>query len=193
MSLQLRSVQLTPDDILKELIMDVLPSVLDGPHEVIASSLPFEGSHILALDAGRGPTVVSYDGRDGGRALLAGLGAIEGLADNRALLYRLYPGLFGGSLGGGAVFRIEAVHLITLAPTPPPGGVYLERALPLLSAYTFRILEIRGDVGLLLEACPCRRETTAVTGGLSAIAPASPFRTGGTALSAEEERYFREA
>lgn len=192
MSPQLRPVSLTADEILEELVTDSLPNILGSPHEVIASSLPFEGNHILALDAAQRPTLVSYDGRDGGRALLTGLGVLEGLTENRAIFCRLYPGLFTKGGGDGPMFRIEDVRLITLSPTPPPGGVHLQQALPSLYPHTFRLLEVDGEIGLLLEAPLPRAQMAGTSGETAPPAPKAPFRTGTTALSAEEERYFAE-
>ena len=192
MSSQLRPLSLTADEILYKLVRDSLPNILGSSHEVIASNLPFEGNHILALDATQQPALVSYDGRDGGRALLTGLGVLEGLTENQAILCRLYPGLFNENGSDGLTFGIEDVRLITLSPTPPPGGVHLQRALPFLCPYTFRLLEVDGEIALLLEAPLPWAETAGTRGETAPAAPRATFRTGATALSAEEERYFAE-
>lgn len=189
---QLKPVTLTPSDILNELIVDSLGNVLGVNHEVIASSLPFDGNHILAVDAGRRPILVSYDGRDGGRALLAGLGVIEGLMQNRALLYRLYPALFTRSDGSGAIFAMEDVRLVILAPAPPPGAAYLRRTLPGLRVHTFRTLEINGEIGLLVEPSPPGAATPAPDADAPTETPETVFRSGRPVLSDEEEDYFRE-
>lgn len=191
MSPQLKAIPLTPDDILQELVLDSLPDMLGSPHEIIAPHLPFEGNHILALDPVWRPTVVSYHGCDGGRALLAGLGVLDALAHNRAILYRLYPKLFARHDGGGAILSLEDMRLIVLSPTPPPGRTFLERTLPAVSVYTFRTVEIDGEIGLLLDASP--GPDAEDTGGVPPPrAPGTGFRTGGVSLSAEEERYFRQ-
>lgn len=191
MSVHLKPAPLTSDEILKELVIDSLPHVLGESYEIITNNLPFDGNHILALDAHGQPSVITYDSRDGGRALLAGLAVIEGLADNRAMLYRLYPALFRGDHHQSAIFRIEEVRLILLSPTPPPGGVYLEQALRFITAYTFRALEVEGTFGLLIEPPRCRdRETASIHEPFAAAKPV--FRSGECALSAEEERYFYE-
>jgi hypothetical protein len=193
MSSQLRPLSLTADEILDKLVRDSLPNILGSPHKVIASNLPFEGNHILTLDAAQRPALVSYDGRDGGRALLTGLGVLEGLTENQAILCRrLYPGLFTKSGSDGPMFGIEDVRLITLSPTPPPGGAHLQRALPSLYPYTFRLLEVDGEIALLLEAPLPWAETAGTRGETAPAAPRATFRTGATALSAEEERYFAE-
>lgn len=193
MSVQLKTIALTSDEILQELITDALPHLLGEACEVITHDLPFEGRHILCLDADRRPTLVAYDGRDGGRALLTGLAVIGGLCDNRGMLYRLYPALFRGNPSqAGAIFRSENLRLVVLAPRALPGVAYLKQAFPALSTWTFRILEVDGTVGLLIEAAALG------TGHLPAAAdtlpqPPAPFRSGAaedTALTAQEERHF---
>lgn len=192
MSVHLRTVPLTSDEILKELVIDSLPHMLGESHEVITSNLPFEGNHILALDSQRQPAVITYDNRDGGRALLAGLSVIEGLANNRAMLYRLYPALFRGDRRNSGIFRVEEVRLILLSPNPPPGGVYLEQALRFVRVYTFRALEVDDTFGLLIESPHRQAEERDIAGELPPTTSHPVFRSGNTALAAEEERYFYE-
>jgi hypothetical protein len=190
MSMHLRTVSLTSDEILKELVSDSLPQILGASFEIISDNLPFEGNHVLALNSERQPTVVSYDARDGGRALLSGLAVIDGLTDNRAMLYRLYPALFRGTQQNGSIFRVEEMRLAVLSSKPPPGGAYLEHAFRSLSIYTFRILEIDGKIGLLIEN-PRLGESGTVN-PFPRSSPKTTFRVGGTALSAEEENHFRQ-
>jgi hypothetical protein len=191
MSMHLRTLPLTSDEILKELVAGSLPNIFGESFEVISDNLPFEGNHILALDSARRPTIISYDTRDGGRALLSGLAVIEGLTDNRAMLYRLYPALFRGNQQAGSIFRVEEMRLVVLASNPPPGGAYLAHAFRSLTVYTFRILEIDGKIGLLIES-PRPGEPGAVN-PLSHTPTARPaFRPGGATLSPEEESFFRQ-
>lgn len=194
MSVQLKTIALTSDEILRELLTDSLPHILGESCEVITHDLPFEGRHILCLDAERRPALVAYDGRDGGRALLAGLAAIEGLCDNRGMLYRLYPGLFSGhSRQAGPAFRSEDLRLVVLAPRALPGVAYLRQAFPALTVCTFRILEVDGKIGLLIETAPHAVDGTTAGGDGP---PPAPFRAGvpqEPALTAEEARYFEGA
>jgi hypothetical protein len=191
MSVQLKTIALTSDEILQELITGSLPQVLGAGCELIANRLPFEGNHLLCRDAEGRPVVVTWDGRDGGRALLAGLAAVAGLSDHRGLLYHLYPALFaGGPRYAGPVFDGEEFRLALLAAKAPPGAAWLARACPALSVYTFRVLEVGGEIGLLIEP-----RSVAGQGGddLSPSTPDMGFRSGDTdppALSAAEARYF---
>lgn len=191
MSIHLKSVSLTSDDILKELVTDSLSNLLGEGHELISDNLPLEGHHLLALDANRRPVLVAYDNRDGGRALLSGLAAIEGLGDNRAMLYRLFPSLFRGSRSsthdGSAIFRIEDLRLVVLAPKPPPGGAWLQQVFRNLTVHTFRILEVDGNIGLLIETPP----DAVAAPSTPDIPGTSAFRTGTIVMSPEEDSYFR--
>lgn len=189
MGMRLKTLALTSEQILRELIVDALPQVLGEESSVVSDDLPFEGRHLLCLDANRRPALVSFDARDGGRALLAGLLAVERLGDNRGLLYRLYPALFQGD---GGTLADGDLRLVLLAPEAPPGMGYLARAFPALSVYTFRVLDIGGEIGLLIDP---------VASGQRAdkrmpATQTAPFRCGldaGQQLSAEEERYFADA
>lgn len=190
MSIHLRTLSLTSEEILKELVTDSLAHILGNNFEIISDNLPFEGNHILALNSERQPTVVSYDARDGGRALLSGLAVIEGLTDNRAMLYRLYPALFRGTQQHGSIFRVEEMRLAVLSSRPPPGSAYLEHAFRSLSVYTFRILEVDGKIGLLIESSHPGEAGT--VNPFPRTASKSAFRVGGSILSAEEESHFRQ-
>lgn len=189
MTIRLKTLPLTSDEILKELVRDSLPNLLGDKHELISDNLPFEGHHILALNADRKPVLVTYDSRDGGRALLSGLAAAERLSENRAMLYRLYPSLFRGSSDSSAIFRIEDLHLVILAPKPPPGGAYLYKSFRNLTTRSFRILEVDDKIGLLLES-PCPDESSAAS-AQSGTEFRTSFRAGSIALTAEDENYLR--
>ncbi|MGE0370500.1 MAG: hypothetical protein AB7Q01_01285 [Gammaproteobacteria bacterium] len=193
MGIQLKSIALTSDQILRELISDSLPHILGAGCTVVSNDLPFDGNHLLCLDADRRPVLVTFDARDGGRALLAALAAIEGLSDNRGMLYRLYPALFQRDPPHrGAVFRSEDLRLVVLSPQAPPAAAYLAHAFPALSAQTFRILEVDGDIGVLIE--PALRGT--VPAGAVPPETSAPFRSGPESvveLTAQEERHFEDA
>lgn len=197
MSIQLRTIDLTSDEILKELVTDSLPHILGKSFEVISSNMPFEGNHILCLDSGKNPAVVTYDGRDGGRALLAGLAAIEELSDNRGMLFRLYPALFRGDpQRNNSIFRNESIRLIILSSKAPPGMAYLGHAFPSLTVHTFRVLEVDGRIGLLIEPPQGHTNGASKTNELSMPPPGPAFRAGdlvNAALSREEQRYFEDA
>lgn len=182
MNVRLRDLTLTTDEILRELIAESLPQVLGEGCRLISDDLPFEGRHLLCLDAAGRPALVTWDGRDAGRALLAGLAVIDGLSANRGLLYRLFPALFHGQPHGTAL-RSEDLRLVVLAPRALPGAAYLQQAFPALSARSFRIVEVDERLGLLLEPPPAGTETP----------PASPFRADAPEeplLSGPEAHFF---
>ena len=191
MNIRLRELALTTDEILRELIAESLPQVLGEGCQRIGDDLPFEGRHLLCLDAAGRPAVVAWDGRDAGRALLAGLAVIEGLSANRGLLYRLCPALFHGHAPHGAAFRSEDLRLVVLAPRALPAAAYLQQAFPALSARTFRLLEVDGRIGLLLESAPAGTEPAPVA--VDTAPPPAPFRAdapGTPVLSGAEAHHF---
>lgn len=191
MSVQLKTIALTADEILQELITGSLSQILGTGCELISGRLPFEGNHLLCRDTEGRPTVVTWDGRDGGRALLAGLAAIAGLSDHRGLLYRLYPALFaGGPRQTDPALRGEEFRLVLLAARAPPGTAYLARACPALTVHTFRVLEVGGEIGLLIDPQPAAGPAG---DDPSPPAPDMGFRSGDSdppALSAAEARHF---
>ncbi|MCC6207728.1 MAG: hypothetical protein IT488_06215 [Gammaproteobacteria bacterium] len=191
MGMRIKTLTLTSGQILRELIVDALPQILGEDFSIVSADLPFDGSLMLCLDAKRHPALVAFDARDSGRALLAALRAVERLGDNRGMLFRLYPALFPDN---GRHFPENELRLVLLAPEAPPGTAYLARAFPALSAYTFRILEIDGNLGLLVD--PAATDTGRIEDGVPPETPCAPFRCGldpGQALSAQEERHFADA
>jgi hypothetical protein len=191
MSVYVKPITVESDDILIELARDSLEGILGTGYELVADNLPFDGNQILALDAERRPVIVSCDLRDGGRALLYGLAAMEGLAGHRAMLYRLYPTLFRSGTERGSIFRLEDARLIVLAPKRPPGGYYLDNAFPFLSIYTFRTVQVGDQLGLLIERCRPDQESEILGAPNTRTAVTPNFRTGASGLSPEEELYFQ--
>ena len=134
MSLNIKPISITSDEVLLEHVLDALPNILGKSCKVVTDDLPFDGNLILALNAKQQLFVVSCDHSDAGRALLSGLSAIEGMMENRAILYRLYPNVFNNN---NSLYPVEDTNLVVLAPKPPPGGAYLQHAFRFLSVYTY--------------------------------------------------------
>jgi len=191
MSLKIKSVPIKSNDYLLELVTEALPEILGSSYELVSDDLPFDGKHILALNAKKQPFVISCDHHDGGRALLSGLTVLEGLLENRAMTERLYPNVFNSH--DQSQIRIEDTQLIILSPNPPPGGPYLTHALNCLSFYTFHALQIDDRIGLFIEPGFTRTDNTAQHQDpiLDNIAHAS--RGGETMLYEEETAFFEEA
>ncbi len=188
--MHIRQIPLSSNQLLLELIQESLEHIIGTPHTLISNKLPYEGHHLLALDAEDKPVLLCCDNRDGGRALLSALGVLEGLAGNRGWLYRLYPGIFQNDGRHGSVFRIDDMRLIILAPTPPPGGDCLRKAFPRLSCFLTHALEINGEIGLYIEQQGAA-ESAPATPGEGGV-PLNPFRNTPVSLTAEEQACLRE-
>ncbi len=188
--MHIRQIPLSSNQLLLELVEESLEHILGPGHRLLANKLPYDGHHLLALDGEETPTLLSCDNRAGGRALLHALAVLEGINDNRGWLYRLYPGIFRGEGGHtgrqGGTFRVDDLRLVILAPTAPPGGEYLYRALPRLRCFLAQALEINGEIGLYLEphgpAGRVSREDDT---------PIDPFRNSPSLLSPEEAACLR--
>lgn len=188
-SLNIKSIPVTSDYDLLELITDALPNILGSSYELVSDDLPFDGSHILALDGKRQPCVVSCDKHDGERALQSGLSVLDGLSEHRAIFRRLYPNVFNHH--NQSQLCIEDTHLIVLSPRPPPAASYLSHALSQLSFYTFRALQIDDRTGLLIEPCSSHMDNTEQLQDPITDKISHAFRGGETVLSKEETTYFQ--
>jgi hypothetical protein len=189
MSLNIKSVTITSDDELLALVTDALPEILGSSYELVSDDLPFDGNHILALNAKKQPFVISCDKHDGERALLSGLSVLEGLSEHRAIFRRLYPDVFNSQ--DQSQSPIEDPHLIVLSPNPPPGGAYLSGALGYLSFYTFHALQVDNRTGLFIEPCFTRTGNTKQLRDSISDKIAHAFRGGKKSLSEEETAYFQ--
>jgi len=188
-SLDIKSRQVTSNDDLLELVTNTLPSILGSSYEVVSDDLPFDGTHILALNAKKQACVISFDNNSGERALLTGLSVLEGLSEHRAIFRRLYPNVFNHQ--NQSKLRIEDIHLIVLSPNPPPVGAYLSHTLSQLSFYTFRALQVDDRTGLLIEPSFTAIDSTALHRDAVLDKTAHAFRGGKTALSQEETAFFQ--
>ena len=188
MSLKIKSVPIKSNDDLLELVTEALPEILGSSYELVSDDLPFDGNHILALNAKKQPFVISCDNYGGGRALLSGLSVLEGLLENRAMTERLYPNVFNSH--DQSQIRIEDTHLIVLSPNPPPGGAYLAHAFSCLSIYTFHALQIDDRTGLFIEPCFTRINNTVQT--REPILDKITNGDGKTVLSQEETAFFQD-
>ncbi len=191
-NMHIRQIPLSSNQVLLELVYESLDQFLGKSHTVISTDLPYEGNHILALDANNKAVLLCCDSRDGGRALLNGLMVLDGLTSNRAWFYRLYPALFKEHSNNPGGFQLENIRLMILAPTPPPGGTYLNRLCPSLIFFLARALEINGEIGLFLE----KQEAATAGADSQDSAPESsvihPFQDATPSLTEEEEAFFQE-
>ncbi|MFQ5471196.1 MAG: hypothetical protein ACE5EH_13010 [Gammaproteobacteria bacterium] len=192
--MKIQTIPLSSNEILQELITQSLEELLGQSFNVISNNLPYTGNHILAMDSCNRPTLISYDNRDGGQALLSGLAAMDGLTNDRAWLYKVYPSLFNDN--PNSTLNINDIQLNLLSPTAPPGAVYLSKQIKNLNVYLFNCFLLNGEYGLLIEPyqidsnlgdqyVELRHSDESVE--------ISPFRSGELTLTPEEETYFQQA
>ena len=196
MSLNIKSVVITSDDDLRELVTDALADILGDAYELVNDDMPLEGNHILALSANKQPHIIVFDKHDGVHAMLSGLSVLETLSKNsvtmqrmNALIQRLHPDAFNGNKQ--SQFRIENTHLIVLSPNPPPCGTYLSQALSHLSFYTFQAWQVEDKTGLLIEPCSTIVDTNGQQRDAISEKAANPFRGGQTVMSPDETTFFQ--
>jgi len=191
MTVHILPASLTTDEALHELIIQSLDEILGPNNELIAPRLPFDGYHLLAIDKDHKLAIISYDNKDGGKALLSGIAALEKFNASRALLYRLYPRLSEITTLNEDALSIENTRLIILAPQTIAGTRYLMQLLPNVSVFTYHALQINDDIGLLIEPSPQHTNGTKPS-TTPAPSPIPEFRTGRFNLNEEEEMFFQE-
>lgn len=180
MPLQLRPEPLPEGPELRDMALEALDAVL-GPTTVLARSAPLEGEPALVLDGQGAVVVVTIDGTDGARALMAGLKALDGLAAAAPWMARTLPDLPEGT-------SLANARLLVLAPTAPPGLARLG-APTQVAAAEIRAVRVGEEVGLLIAPVAAALDTW----GERALEPAphrNPFRTGLVTLSADETAFF---
>jgi len=162
---------------LRALVLESLDAVL-GRTAVLDEALPLEGAPALVLDGEGRATVVSFDREDAGRAVLAGLKALEALAGAGPWLAGSYPVLAEPALLAG-------LGLLALGPALPP-GLGRVGTPPRLTVGAFRCVRVGEETGLLIDlVAPTPPEAQT-----AAVARVRPFRTGFVSLSDAEEAFF---
>ena len=190
MTLNIQPSTLRSNEDLRELLIQSMEKILGASYEIIATDLPFEGNHILAMDEENKPVVITYDKDDGGKALLSGIAALEKLTSDSKLIYRLYPRLTEISPSSNGLLTMEDILLIILSPREVPGTAYLNKLLPNISVHTFHALKINDDIGLYIVPSNSNDDEK-YSINLQAD-PQPEFRTGTTNLNKEEELFFQE-
>ena len=172
MTLKIQTVSDITTDQLHSLIVDNLPALV-GDGSEIWEIVPHIGQHsIAAVDLDEDVTVISFHPSDSEQALLAGLSALDHLNDQVASL------LLGD-------YR-KPSRLLVLSPTPPP-GIHTLAQCGQVDARTFKVIEINGEQGLLLEPQMQAQKNSVATFPSSAVSrPEADEET----LSEEEEAFF---
>ena len=185
MARQIRHEPAPSEPALRDLIVASLDS-LAGPATLLDAELPCAGRPVLALDAARRLTLISFDPEDGIEALLSGLTAWDELRAAGPWLQKLYP-MTAGELGA----PLLPPQLIVLTPTPLPGTNLITAGESGLKILRFRVLSVDGQAALLVEP-PVQPSAALSAGG----PPLTQNRTTPTAdldLTAEEAAFLASA
>jgi hypothetical protein len=151
---------------LRDLIMDNLDALVGEGARAWDDMPALDDCCLGVLDAQNELTLVSFDPADPTRALTNGLGRMDELGSDLAARL-LSP------------YRPPA-RLLVLAPEPPPGASALARS-GFVDWATFRVLNVNGEFGLLLESGARERQPASPRPGEDAEA----------ALTGEERRFFQ--
>ncbi|MHB8345702.1 MAG: hypothetical protein ACYDHM_00705 [Acidiferrobacterales bacterium] len=166
---------------LRNLVASSLDAFL-GPASVLDVELACTGCPILALDASRRLTLVSFDPEDGIQALLSGLTAWHETRAGQPWLKRLYPELRPPDAS-------LVPRLIVLMPELPPGIGLIAQKEGDLQIFCFRVLAVDGQTALLVEPVTESPAAPATGPAPQSAQPVSAI----TAEITEEETAFLES
>lgn len=187
MTLDISTTHINSDKILGDLIHQSLDKILGANHRIISRELPCCSNQVLlALDDNQRPSLLVFDHKDGGQALLSGLKTLDTLDRNSAWVQRVYPELF---INNNNTLRYEDIQLYILAPTFPPGSHYLKSGNSQLHTFTFQTLLVNGEMGLLIT--PLSVNTHKKIKLETSSPQINTFRSGMDKLEKSEEDYFR--
>lgn len=179
MPLKLQAATMPEGPALRALVLASLEPVLGGA-AVLDEALPLEGAPALVLDGEGRATLVSFDPADAGRALLAGLAALEAVASAGGWLAGHYPAL-------AAPEALDGLRLLALGPTVPL-GLSRTGTPERLRVGAFRAVRVGEETGLLIDIVSDHPQP--LEGPAPGAGRLQPFRTGLVTLTAEEEAFF---
>lgn len=165
---------------LRRLITSSL-GVLLGNGRVVAESLALPGSPILALDREGAPVLICFAVEDDAQAVLNGLGALEALTAHGAFWLPLCPDLAG-------LENLDALHLLVLVSSPPPGARQLVMRDGRVRMHTMRAVRVNGEAALMTEVLSTQPRLEPGPEPTSA----SRFRFGDVALDSTEKAFFEQ-
>ncbi len=178
---------------LRTLLIDSADELAGKQSSVLEAKLPWDGHPMLLADALGHPILVSFELENSQAALVNGLVAIEQLTAALPWINQVYTPL-------GEQQRLP--RLVLVSPESPPGSTAILASCPNLSLFSYRILSINGDTGLLLERLsgyPLPEATQPEQNRASSAPVQAVVETGTSngdstppALSNEERAYFQQ-
>lgn len=190
MKLQIQNVASRDNEQLRTLLIDAIDELVGQQSRLLEAKLPWDGHPLLLADAEGHPVLVSFDLANSQAALVNGLVATEQLSAALPWINQVYEPL--GQLQ-------KPPRLVIVSPEPPPGSTALLANCPNLLLFNFRILNINGETGLLLERTAGTRpaeepapEPKAAPAEATITAPKVVSSRELPALSEEESTYFQQ-
>ena len=190
MKLQIQNVASRDNEQLRTLLIDAVDELVGQQSRLLEAKLPWDGHPLLLADAEGHPVLVSFDLANSQAALVNGLVATEQLSAALPWINQVYEPLRQLQ---------KPPRLVIVSTEPPPGSTALLANCPNLSLFNFRILNINGETGLLLERTAGARpaetpapEPEAAPTEAAITAPKVVHSRELPALSEEESTYFQQ-
>lgn len=176
-------------EILRALLIEAVDDLTGGKSQLLETTLPWDGHPILAADAEHHPVLISFDPVNSQSALLSGLQATEQVATALPWINQVYAALHK---------QLRPPRLVVISHDPPPGAAALLAGCPKLKLFSYKVVRIKEETGLLLEpVIPDGDTSIGMTPDTEppAIArtrepPAGPVAL--PTLSEKEKAYFRQ-
>lgn len=174
---------------LRALLIEAVDDLTGGKSQLLETTLPWDGHPILVADAEHHPVLISFDPINSQSALLSGLQATEQIATALPWINQVYTALHK---------QLRPPRLVVISHDPPPGAAALLAGCPKLKLFSYKVVRINEETGLLLEPV--------ITDGDTSISmtpdtePPAIARTGAPpagpvalpTLSEKEKAYFRQ-
>jgi hypothetical protein len=176
-------------EVLRALLIEAVDDLTGSKSQLLETTLPWDGHPILVADAEHYPVLISFDPINSQSALLSGLQATEQMATALPWINQVYAALHK---------QLRPPRLVVISHDPPPGASALLAGCPKLKLFSYKVVRINEETGLLLE--PVITDGDASIGMEPATEPPAIARTGEPpsgpvalpTLSEKEKAYFRQ-
>ena len=189
MRLCVKTADMVDREVLRALLIEAVDDLTGSESQLLEPKLPWDGHPILVADAEHHPVLISFDPINSQSALLSGLQATEQIATALPWINQVYAALHK---------QLRPPRLVVISHDPPPGAAALLAGCPKLKLFSYKVVRINEETGLLLEPV--------ITGGDTSIGmapdtePPAIARTGEPpagpvalpTLSEKEKAYFRQ-
>lgn len=191
MKLCIEKADVVDREVLRALLIDALDELTGDKSQLLEPKLPWDGQPILVADAEHHPVLISFDPVNSQSALLNGLQATEQIATALPWINQVYAALHK---------QQHPPRLVVISHDPPPGAAALLAGCPGLKLFSYKVLKVNEETGLLLEPVGTYDEVASSmepeSGSESPIMTKTREPVSGPVavppLSEEEKTYFRQ-